>query len=154
MSNLMLFALICAGVLAVNEIAEPSDAHEIQHVIPFQVSSVYDGDTITGIARLWPNLLHRTSVRLRGIDTPELRNGCEDSKALAVIARSLTDSLVKAAHVVALSEPGLDKYGGRVVADVLVDGRNLSTLLIERGVAKPYSGKGSRPDWCGREGEI
>ena len=151
MSNITLFALIVAAVLGLSQIAAPSEAHKPQHIVPFQVISVYDGDTITGTAMLWPNLLTRTAVRLRGIDTPEIRGGCTESKALALKARALTDSLVKTAYEVSLSRPTIGKFAGRVVADVLIDGSNIAPLLIERGLAKPYDGKSRRPSWCPQE---
>ena len=148
MSNATLFALILAAVIAVNRIAAPSEAHEAEHVIPFKVAKVYDGDTIMGTAHLWPGLSQYTAVRVRGIDTPELRGGCEESKALAVLARTLTDSLVKTAYQVSLVRPQQGKYSGRVVADVMLDDRNLGALLVERGLAREYDGKTTRPDWC------
>lgn len=40
-----------------------------------------------------------------------------------------------------------DKYGGRILAEVHVDGRSLADMLIERGLARPYHG-GKRDGWC------
>ncbi len=37
------------------------------------VISVYDGDTLTVDASPWPGLTVRTSVRIDGVDTPEIR---------------------------------------------------------------------------------
>lgn len=148
MSNTSLFALILVAVLLADRLVAPSEAHEPQHIIPFRVATVYDGDTITGTAMLWPALTQKIAVRLRGIDAPELRGGCEESKALAVISRTLVDSLLKTAHEVSLLRPTLDKYGGRVVADVLIDGNDLADVLVKRGAVKRWDGRGSRPRWC------
>jgi micrococcal nuclease len=40
-----------------------------------------------------------------------------------------------------------DKYGGRVLATVYVDGRDLAALLIAQDLARPYDG-GKRQPWC------
>jgi len=40
-----------------------------------------------------------------------------------------------------------DKYGGRVLATVIVAGKNLGDELIAAGVARPYFGKKKKP-WC------
>ncbi len=47
----------------------------------------YDGDTLTVDAEPEPGLTARTSVRVDGIDTPEIRGGCPAEKALALQAR-------------------------------------------------------------------
>jgi len=146
MHFLLALALLAGVALAPLGAADPDP---LDHVVPFAVVSVYDGDTITGDASIWPGLTQRTAVRVRGIDTPEIRGGCPESRALAKVARGVTDSLTQTAYAVALARPGPDKYGGRVVADVLIDGRNLADLLLARGVARPYDGDGKRPDWCG-----
>lgn len=39
------------------------------------------------------------------------------------------------------------KYGGRVVANLVLDGRTLSSLLIKAGHGRPYAG-GKRKGWC------
>ena len=39
------------------------------------------------------------------------------------------------------------KWGGRVIADVLIDGRNPATALIEAGLARPCDGW-RRAGWC------
>ena len=51
------------------------------HVVPFKVMEVMDGDTVKGIARVWPSHQLMVGVRIRGIDTAELRGGCESSRA-------------------------------------------------------------------------
>jgi len=41
---------------------------------------------------------------------------------------------------------GRDKYF-RVLADVMIDGKNLTDLLIKKGLGKPYDG-GTKSSWC------
>ncbi len=47
------------------------------------VVSVYDGDTLTMDAHPWPQITVRTSVRVDGIDAPEIRGKRDSEKALA-----------------------------------------------------------------------
>ncbi len=128
----------------------PSAALEAGEVLPgplpAQVVSVYDGDTITVRARIWLGQDIEVSVRLDGIDTPELRGKCEDEKKLAQKAR---DFLIKlAGDTVMLRDIHYGKYAGRVIARVLTeDGEDLVAALINAGHGRPYSG-GKRQGWC------
>jgi len=45
-----------------------------------KVIKVYDGDTFTVEAYPWPSLEAKTSVRVNGVDTPEIRGKCEAEK--------------------------------------------------------------------------
>ncbi len=110
------------------------------------VVSVYDGDTLTVDAHPWPQITVRTSVRVSGIDTPEIRGKCDSEKALAREARELArESVGEHVH---LRNVGLGKYAGRVIADVFTeDGRRLADVLIEAGLARPYDGS-EREGWC------
>ena len=49
---------------------------------------------------------------------------------------------------VALRDIEYDRYGGRVVARVETAAGDVATPLINAGLAQPYNGRGSRPDWC------
>ena len=123
--------------------------------VPADVISVYDGDTIKVNANVWPGLTWRGSIRVRGVDTPEIRGKCEDEKARARAAKEFVQSTIaqfplsdKAYWVVTLHNVKLGKFAGRVVADVeLPDGTDLAALLIETGHARTYDG-GARSGWC------
>lgn len=116
-------------------------------IVPATVVSVYDGDTITVDAFPWPGQTQRTSVRISGIDTAELRGKCPLEKEKARAAKARTIEL--AGDAVTLVDIHLGKYAGRVVASVILkDGRDLATVLMNDGFARPYSGKGTRKSWC------
>ena len=55
--------------------------------VPATVTSVYDGDTIKVEAEVWPGITWTGSVRVLGVDTPELTGKCPEEKAAAVAAR-------------------------------------------------------------------
>jgi endonuclease YncB( thermonuclease family) len=104
------------------------------------VIKVYDGDTITIASRLPYDAspLYRFSVRLRGIDCPEMRTSNENEKKCAEIAKNLVYHMVMGKNVILLNVDN-DKYG-RLLADVIVDGTNISDLLLEKRLAVKYDG--------------
>ena len=76
--------------------AAATAAETIPGPINARVVSVYDGDTLTVDAEPWPGLTARTSVRVAGVDTPEIRGECQAEKDLAVQARDFVRSTVGA----------------------------------------------------------
>ncbi len=132
----LIAALIPAAAVQADPIPGPINA---------RVVSVYDGDTLTVDAEPWPGLTARTSVRVAGVDTPEIRGKCQSEKDLAVRARDFVRGTVGAQ--VQLTNVRLGKYAGRVVADVWVNEQKLSDLLIAENLGRPYHG-GRRKGWC------
>ncbi|CAM3549562.1 thermonuclease family protein [Thalassospira profundimaris] len=108
----------------------------------------YDGDTIYVAIPGLPDEIANMSVRVRGVDTPEMRGQCESEKQLAQKARDYARQRLKTATSVQFCEPEWGRYGGRVVASVRVDGSPLDLELIENGLARPYDGKTKRQPWC------
>ncbi len=122
----------------------PALASELR--VPATVLSVYDGDTLNVEAEIWPGLTWQGSVRVRGVDTPEIRGQCDAEREAAKAAR---DFVRKAAgKTVTLTDIERGMYAGRVVADVLLqDGRDLLDALIGAGHGRAYDG-GRREGWC------
>jgi len=115
---------------------------------PAEVLRIIDGDTFEARVRVWPGLDVDTKVRLRGIDAAELHARCDDELAKAQAARTALETIL-AEGAVAVSQIGIDKYGGRV--DATVSTRNtadVSTAMLNGGWARSYNG-GKRGSWCG-----
>ena len=113
---------------------------------------VIDGDTFEGRLRIWFGQEITTLVRLRNIDAPELKSRCDSEAKLALEARGTLEEILQSGTVL-LSEIGLDKYAGRVVADVSVrvggyQSDDVGELMLAGGYARPYGG-GKRAGWCG-----
>ena len=128
--------------------AGPADARPpVPGPVRATIINVYDGDTMTVDAHPWPQITLRVSVRIQGIDTPELRRShCLDEKTLALAAKEQLISLV--GDEVLLSDIFLGKYAGRVIAHVATsDGTDIGRAMIEKGFAVPYDG-GARRNWC------
>ncbi|HET6158485.1 MAG TPA: thermonuclease family protein [Dongiaceae bacterium] len=110
---------------------------------------VKDGDTLAVNLPGLPAPLNPMAVRLRGADTPESggRAKCASERKLAERATYFTRQAITSARSIEFEEPAWDKYGGRIDADVWIDGALLSDQLIAAGLARPYSG-GKRAGWC------
>lgn len=117
--------------------------------IAITIIDCYDGDTCTAsLSDPWlpPVLGERIAVRLAGIDTPEIHGRCAAEIHLAHQARAFLRAQLAAAQRVDLLAPQRDKYF-RLRGYLIADGRNLSTALIEAGLARIYNG-GARQSWC------
>ncbi len=113
-----------------------------------RIISVYDGDTIkVDLDFSGPAIFNRNiSIRILGIDTPEIHGQCEAEKALAQKAKAWLADKLEHAQSIELHNAGRDKYF-RVLGDLVIDGKFVSEQLIEQGLARPYDG-GHKTPWC------
>ena len=115
------------------------------------VVSVVDGDTVK-VDAIWdmPPGLASLAVRLRGVDTPEKgdRAKCSEEREAGERATAFTTDAIAAAKEIVVRDPEWGKWGGRVIADLLLDRRNLSEMLVDAGHGRRYDG-GRRRSWCG-----
>lgn len=99
-----------------------------------KVIKVYDGDTFT-LGVLINDVAYRFSVRMKGIDSPEMRGPHKD---LAVQSRDALTELIMH-KIVRLENIGTEKFG-RVLADVYCNDLHVNAWMIEKGYAKQYDG--------------
>jgi len=110
-----------------------------------KVVKVYDGDTFT-LAFVFNGILHRTQVRMLGIDTPEIRGSSEVEKTRAKAARSELQRLILD-KMVELSNTKMEAKWGRLLADVWVDGVHVNAHMLREGFAVPYDGTTKTETW-------
>lgn len=111
-----------------------------------EVRSIYDGDTFKCSIKSWPKIIGEDiGIRVAGIDCPEMKDKDPEVKALAQQAKQYTVARLREGKVIWLKNMRRDKYF-RILADVYIDGKNLATELIEKGLAKPYDG-GTKEEW-------
>jgi len=139
--NKIMFAGIALSML-IPTVATSSE----QTTYNLTIESVYDGDTIKGHVDIWPNLTKYTSIRINGIDTPELRTKNKCEKTLGLKAKQALIDLIGDKQVT-ISNVKLGKYAGRVLADVTVGGEDVAAYMINHGYAREYHG-GKRVGWC------
>lgn len=115
---------------------------------PMTLISVTDGDTFRARVSPWPGWSYETPVRVRGIDTPEIRGSqCDIEKAAAYQAREAArEWLMAATPAATLHNVEPDRWG-RVVATVRLGRLSMAQALLDAGHARPYDG-GTRVDWC------
>jgi endonuclease YncB( thermonuclease family) len=111
---------------------------------------VSDGDTIVIAAPFLPAPLKpELAVRVFGVDTPEKghRAQCPSENARGLAASEFTKNAVKSTkrHQVILYS--WDKFGGRVLGDMILDGVSLRAELIRNGHAREYYGD-AKQSWC------
>jgi len=111
------------------------------------VVRVIDGDTFVADAHVWPGQTIRVSVRIRGIDAPELHSRCGRERAAAERSRQALEAML-AASPIEITNIGGGKYYGRVLADVAAGGRPVADALLARELARAYHG-GHRVRYCG-----
>lgn len=117
----------------------------------WRIEEVVDGDTVKVRIPGLPPELAGLSVRVRGVDTPETwRPRCKDERVAGQTATAFVQAALAEGRVV-FRDPRWGKFGGRVIADVIVQGRSLAVMLIVAGHGRAYDG-GRRRGWCGAVG--
>lgn len=116
------------------------------------VVRVIDGDTVQVDASAdLPPELAKLMVRLRDVDTPETwRPKCDGERIAGEAATAFARQRIAEAERIVVRDPKWGKYGGRVIANLVLDGQTLSALLIKAGHGLPYVG-GARKGWCKNE---
>jgi micrococcal nuclease len=136
-------ALVCCISAGASLPAVASDPSQ------WRIATVHDGDTFEVIVPDLPAPLQRVGIRVRGVDAPEMegRAKCAAERVLANQAREFTVAFL-AGGKLQLEDLAWDKYGGRIDARVLVNGKDLAPALIAAGLGHPFNGDGKRAGWC------
>lgn len=116
------------------------------------LTRVVDGDTVAFQANWLPDPLKKElSVRVFGVDTPEkgFRAKCPEEDARGQAASAFTKAQINSAQKRQIVLMDWDKYGGRVLGDVLLDGKSLRMMLINNGFAREYYGE-AKTSWCNK----
>lgn len=119
-------------------------------VYDFPITRVVDGDTVAFHAPfLPPPLKQELSIRVFGVDTPEKghRAKCPSEAQRGEMATAFTKQQVASAQRRQIVLMDWDKFGGRVLGDIILDGRSLRQMLIQNGFAREYYGE-AKQSWC------
>jgi endonuclease YncB( thermonuclease family) len=144
-----LFALLLiVPALAIAQVKAPKEPQGVTY--DAKIIRVSDGDTIVIAAPYLPAPLKpELAVRIYGVDTPEKghRAQCPAEAAAAERASAWTKALVSSStqHQVILYK--WDKFGGRVIGDIVVNGQSVRRGLIANGLAREYYGD-AKVSWC------
>ena len=115
-----------------------------------QVLRVSDGDTIVIAAPYLPAPIKpELAVRIYGVDTPEkgFRAQCAQEDQKAQLASNYTKQMIAQGVKIQVTLYAWDKFGGRVLGDILVNGQSVRNGLIANGLAREYYGE-AKQSWC------
>jgi endonuclease YncB( thermonuclease family) len=144
MKKILLAVLMAVSLPALAQKQMPSAVYD------FPITRVIDGDTVAFQAPfLPPPLKQELSIRVFGVDTPEKghRAKCPQEAQRGEMASAFTKQQIASAQRRQVVLMDWDKFGGRVLGDVLLDGRSLRQMLIQNGFAREYYGE-AKQSWC------
>ena len=119
-----------------------------------KILRVTDGDTVVISAPFLPAPFKpELAVRVFGVDTPEKghRAQCPSEAQRGEAASAFTKNAINQAAAQGgrfqVTMYGWDKFGGRVLGDILINGQSLRAALIANGFAREYYGD-AKQSWC------
>ena len=119
-----------------------------------QILRVTDGDTVVIAAPFLPAPFKpELAIRVYGVDTPEKghRAQCpseaQRGEAASAFTKNAIDTAAAKGGKFQVTMYGWDKFGGRVLGDILVNGQSLRAGLIANGFAREYYGE-AKQSWC------
>ena len=123
--------------------------HDINNFRCVKYVKNYDGDTITvNIPKIHPLFGENAHIRVLGIDTPELRTKDLCEKKVGYKAKEFVEKAVSKANKIDLENVSRGKYF-RIVADVKLDGKSLTQMLLKKGLGvEYYGGRKAKINWC------
>jgi endonuclease YncB( thermonuclease family) len=142
----LLLLLLAVPMLALAQGKMPKNAATYDA----QILRVSDGDTIVIAAPFLPQPLKpELAVRIYGVDTPEKghRAQCPAEAQRGEMASQYTKQLVQSGQKFQVTLYGWDKFGGRVLGDIIVNGQSVRAGLIANGLAREYYGE-AKQSWC------
>lgn len=147
----MKWLLICTSLLLFSYAHAETCNHDAKSFRCVKYLKNYDADTITfEIPNVHPIIGHKISVRVRHVDSPEIKGKLPCEKEAARAAKRLVENLLKHAKRIDLENVDKDKYF-RLLADVIVDGKSVKDLLLKNNLAYTYEGKTKQKlNWCNR----
>jgi len=140
--------LILLALVPCLAIAQPKQKPGV--VYDAVITRVIDGDTVAFQADFLPAPLKKElSIRVYGVDTPEkgFRAQCPSEAQRGEAASAFTKQLIANAQKRQIVLMDWDKYGGRVLGDVILNGVSLRQQLIANGFAREYYGE-AKTSWC------
>ena len=150
--TIIISLVVMSCFVALKAFAQTSNVARFKPGITYDVklTRVIDGDTVAFEAAWLPDPLKKElSLRVFGVDTPEKghRAKCAEEDARGQKATQFTKAMISQAKTTQIILMDWDKYGGRVLGDVLLNGQSLRILLINNGFAREYYGD-AKTSWC------
>ena len=138
MKNILIILILFNSIIAA------SNAEDYSDVSVSRIIKVIDGDTFRVDINELPDIIGKNiRIRILGINAPEINGKCAFEKELAIKARDFVQILLNNADLVVLKNLNRGNFF-RLLAEVIVDGKNLGELLVANDLAVRYQGKKNR----------
>ena len=135
MKNILIILILFNSIIAA------SNAEDYSDVSVSRIIKVIDGDTFRVDINELPDIIGKNiRIRILGINAPEINGKCAFEKELAIKARDFVQILLDNADLVVLKNLNRGNFF-RLLAEVIVDGKNLGELLVDNDLAVRYQGK-------------
>ena len=141
--NILFIVVFLWGVIAYGSVSASDGS------LPTSYVRTLDGDTVEVDIEIIPAPFNKIKIRIFGVDTPEKgwRGQCEKEKLAGKKATEFTTKLMESSTNKEFVFMKWDKFGGRILGDVITDKGSLRELLIKNGHARPYFGD-KKKSWC------
>lgn len=125
----------------------PRDPKCVWHSEVLKIERVYDGDTFFAHVKGHKPIDGKAvGIRIRGIDTAEMKDKRPAVKKKAEAAKAFLEEHLSRAKTVHLYNVSLsDKYG-RMLATVFCDRTDVARAMIQKSLARAYDG-GTKKEW-------
>lgn len=140
-------AILCVSLVSTASIAQKQPQGVTYDA---QIVRINDGDTVVIAAPFLPAPLKpELAVRIYGVDTPEKghRAQCPQEDARGKAATEFTKQAIAQSQKRQVVLYNWDKFGGRVLGDLILNGQSLRAMLIQNGFAREYFGD-AKQSWC------
>lgn len=145
--NKSLAIILILSIFSLN-VHAGSSRHTYGNLKVLEVLSIYDGDTFrANIENVHPIIGSNIPIRLARIDTPEMRGKCNKEKLAARQAKQFTVAMLRRGKEIVLANIKRGRHF-RIVADVYIDGVNLTDALLSNGHGIRYNGGVKSKNWC------
>jgi micrococcal nuclease len=101
------------------------------------VERVVDGDTVVLDIDLGFTIHWKSSCRLWGVNTPELKSKLKDERDKAIMAKQFLIDVLPVGSKVFINSRQLDKYG-RPLVEIFVNDVNINNEIIDKSLGVVY----------------
>ena len=120
-----------------------------------RIVRVIDGDTFVSSVDMEPRFDDEVSIRIGGVDCPEIKGETKLERELAQEAKRYLEDKLKRSRSIELKGSRRDMYGGRYRGPVYIDGKCIAKELIAEGLGRVYNGgKRKKGGWRRRKKKV
>lgn len=145
--------VVISGSLAIGAFGANAQQKVFEGPYFGEVVRIVDGDNFIARVDIWPTIKSEVSIRIRGIDAPEIfRPSCEQERYLGDRAKAALSDELPVGQIVRLEDVHSDAFAGRVIASVFRQNEVRGTPIDEQMIRSEYVARwvpgDAERDWC------